>query len=323
MADWDVLEQLLEFKWRDVSFPVTEFETDLEQDLALHKWPNRDGAHVEATGRAPLVFSATIPFRNFIQPGTTETWQNFIAPDANGNLESGAPLYPTVFRAFFQAMATRSSGQLQHPEFGLVQCKPKSARCKWSAMRRDGCDVTASWIESLDDTVSDFQDILARPSPVSEAQVAASDVDDQIVQWDNTPVTSDASASTFSQDLARVLSSFDMATILSSQYGASIDALTKRTSSLLDRVEAASDITAWPLIASCSRLQSSLYDVKQSLLTSGQSVAIFVPPEDTTLAALAAITGSTMDDLITLNAALVRNIRVPAGSEVRYYRKAA
>lgn len=323
MADWDVLEQLLEFKWRDVSFPVTEFDTDLEQDLTQHKWPNRDGAHVEATGRAPLVFNATIPFRNFISPGTAETWASFVAPNANGDLEAGAALYPTVFRAFFQAMATRSSGVLQHPEFGPIQCKPKSARCKWTAQRRDGCDVTASWIESLDDTVADFQDILARPSPVSEAQVAASDVDSQIVEWDNTPVTGDGVPTTFTQDVAKVLSTFDMATIVSSQYGASIDALTNRVATLLSRVEAANDITAWPLISSCSRLQSSLYDVKATLLTSGQGVAIFVPPEDTTLAALAAITGSAMDDIITLNASLVRGPVVPAGSQVRYYRKAA
>jgi hypothetical protein len=320
MADFDVLEQLLEFKWRDVSFPVTDFDTDLEQDLAPHKFANRDGAHVEATGRAPLVFSATIPFRNFISPGANETWSIGTASSYSiGN----QPLYPTVFRAFFQAMATRSGGILQHPEFGPIQCKPKSARCRWTSQRRDGADVTASWVESLDDTVADFQDILARSSPISEAQVACADVDDQIVQWDNVAVTNDGISTTFSQDVARVLSTFDMATILSSQYGASIDALSNRVLTLLQRVQVANDITAWPLVSSCSRLQSSLYDVKLTLLTSGRAVNTFVPQEDTTLAALAAITGSSMDDIIKLNTGLARSVRVPAGTNVRYYRKAA
>lgn len=320
MANFDVLEQLLEFKWRDVSFPVSEFDTDLEQDLVQHKWPNRDGAHVEATGRAPLAFSAIIHFRNFILPGINETWN--IGTETSYSI-GNQPLYPTVFRAFFVAMATRSSGVLQHPEFGPIRCKPKSARCKWTSQRRDGCDVTASWIESLDDTVSEFQDILARPSPIAESQVASADVDSQIVEWNNPAVTADSSSTSFSQDVAKILSTFDMATIVSSQYGASLDALTNRTLTLLQRVEAANDITAWPLISSCSRLQSSLYDVKLQLLTTGRDIATFTPQEDTSVGALSVLTNTSATDLIVLNASLARAPRVPAGTVVRYYRSKA
>lgn len=320
MPSFDVLEQLLEFKWRDVSFPVTEFDTDLEQDLVQHKWPNRDGAHVEATGRAPLVFSATIPFRNFILPGPHETW-NIGSPTtfSIGN----QPLYPTVFRAFFVAMAKRTSGVLQHPEFGPIQCKPKSARCKWTAQRRDGCDVTASWIESLDDTVSDFQGILARPSPIAESQVASADVDSQIVEWDNVAVTSDSSTTTFSQDVAKILSTATMAQIVSSSYGAAVDALTNRVVTLLQRVEAANDITAWPLIASCSRLQSSLYDVKLQLLTTGKDVATFTTQEDSSVGALSFLLNTAPSDLVILNPSIARGPRVPGGTVVRYYRAKA
>jgi len=314
MADqiFDVLEQLLEWKWRDVSAPTSEFDTEIDQDLVQHKWPNRDGAHVEATGRAPLMFTATLHFRNFIIPGLSETWN-----------AGGAVLYPTVFRNFFQAMATRSSGPLQHPEFGLIQCKPKSAKCKWLASRRDGCDVTAAWIESLDDTVSDFKDILARKSPEPLAFVASADIDEQVIEWDNPPVTDDGLPTTFSDDVQSILNAYDIATIVSAQYGAKIDSVLYRVQSLEDRVSAANDVTAWPLISSCERLKGALYDLKVLLLTSEQNVQTITLQADTTLAALTAITGGDISDLITLNPALASTLIVTAGTTVRYYQPLA
>src|SRR5947208_3808040 len=114
-------------------------EMDLEQDHAEHRWPDRDGAHVEATGRAPLVFSAKAIFRNGISTGRAENW------------ESGK-LYPDAYRAFIDAAADRTSGPLQHPEHGTVTCKLRSARVTWDANKRDGCDVACVWVETSEPT---------------------------------------------------------------------------------------------------------------------------------------------------------------------------
>lgn len=305
---FDVLENLLECQWRNISFPISDFSTSLEQDLVKHTWPNRDGAHVEATGRAPLTFSATLHFRNFIIPGLNETWIQ--------------PLYPTVYRDFFVAMSTRSSGQLQHPEFGLIQCKPWKAETKWLSQRRDGCDVTASWIESLDDTVSDFQDILARPSPVALAQVSSVDLDTNIGQWDNAPVTSDGSSVTFTQQVNQILGAFDTATLVSSQYAAAIDSVVYRVQSLESRVDAASDITAWPIVSSCERLIGALYDLKTQLLTTGRDIATLTLQDDSSFGALTVITGNSINDLMTLNTAYLVGPIIESGSVVRYYKAA-
>jgi hypothetical protein len=307
----DVLEQLLELKWRDVSTPSYDFDLDLEQDHVDHKWPDHDGAHVEATGRAPLIFSATIPFLNSVQPGLSETWNT-------GN----QALYPTVFRAFFVAMATRSSGILQHPEFGDIQCKPRSAKCKWAAQRRDGCIVTATWKESLDDTVRQFQDVLARKSPVPEAQVAAQDLDEQIADYGNPLVTFDGDTTSYIDDISTITSAFDAVTLAQYQAGGYVDHVLYRVQALEDRVSAANDVTAWPLVTSCERMKSSLYDMKLLLLTSDRDVLNLTTEQDLTLGMLAVITGASITDLLDLNPRLAAKPVVSAGTKVRYYKAA-
>ena len=131
---------------------MTQFSTSLAHDQVVHKWADRDGAHVEATGRQPLQFRAAIPFKNAVLPGPGETWGNLF-------------LYPDTFRLFLTAFATRTSGILQHPELGPLRAKPHAAEFMWAANVRDGCDCTATWTESFDDTVTEFQDVLARKSP--------------------------------------------------------------------------------------------------------------------------------------------------------------
>ena len=97
---------LLEFRWRDVSFPTTEFTTELRQDLAIHKLVDRDGAFVEGTGRAPLQITARVACLNGLDAGPNEHWQR--------------PLYPYTWRKLFEACADKSTGTLQHPELGPI-----------------------------------------------------------------------------------------------------------------------------------------------------------------------------------------------------------
>jgi DNA circularisation protein N-terminus len=307
----DVLSQLLELQWRDVSMPAYDFDLDLEQDLIQHKWPDHDGAHVEAVGRAPLVFSASIPFLNNITPGPNETW------DYDNQV-----LYPTVFRQFFIAMSDRRSGILQHPEFGYIQCKPRSAKCKWAAQRRDGCIVTASWVESLDDTVKQFQHIITSKSPVSASQAAASDLDSQIADYGNPLVTSDGDTTSFTDDMVTILSAFDAVTLAQYQAGGYIDHVLYRVQALEDRVNDAADVTAWPLVTSCERMKSALYDLQLAILEGDQDVLTITTKQDLTLGKLCVLTGSNITDLLNLNPRLASQPAVPSGTTVRYYKAA-
>jgi hypothetical protein len=306
----DLLAQLFELKWRDVPVPCIDFRTEIVHDQVQHEWPDRDGAHVEATGRKALVHRATIPFFANMSPGLSETWNT-----------GGAVLYPTVFRNFHIAFTTRTSGPLQHPEFGLIQCKPGHATEHWAAKRRDGCLVEASWIESLDDTISDFQDILARKSPVPLAYVASGDLDAQLGEYDN-PSLDPGDTTSFTDDIVAVTSAVDAATLVSSSAAGKINAVIYRVQSLQDRVIALNDSTAWPILTSCDRLKGALFDMRTGLLTGGKAILYYRTPVDTTLPALVVPTRSNIVDLLTLNPRLAAGPVVPANTVVRYYKLA-
>ncbi len=302
----DLLEQLFELKWRDVAMPCTDFGTDIEHDQVSHEWPDRDGAHVEATGRKPLVHHASIPFRSNLSPGLAETWN-----------AGGAVLYPTVFRQFLIAFSTRTTGPLQHPELGIITCKPKACHIRWQAKRRDGCDVQATWIESLDDTVTEFQDILASKSPVPAAVVASIDLDAQLTTY-HSGLLADPSFS-FEDAIIAITTAFDAASLISSQAAGQINRVLYRLQRLQDRIQAAGDVTAWPITNSCLRLQDALNGMQARLLAGGKTVFYHRTQVDTTLPALVPVTNTSVTDLLTLNPRLAAYATVPALTVVRYY----
>jgi hypothetical protein len=63
--------------------------------------------------------------------------------------------------------------------------------------------------------------------------------------------------------------------------------------------------------------------VKLQLLTTGQNIAVFTTQQDSTVGALSVLLNTSPSDLIILNASIARGPRVPAGTDVRYYRAKA
>ncbi len=302
----DVLSQLLEFKWRDVSFPVTQFSTSLAHDQAVHKWPDRDGAHVEATGRQPLQFRASIPFKNGISPGNSETWGKLF-------------LYPDTFRNFLVAFATRTSGNLQHPELGPIRCKPHTAEMQWGANSRDGVDVQATWIESLDDTVTEFQDILARKSPVAELTLQGDQLDGQVTDYKNPLLPPSARAFSFVDAIRKVTKSFNAISLASYKYGGYINHVAYKAQLLEDAVLRIRDNSAWPIVTSCERMRATLHDAKKLQIAGDRLVGTFTIPKDATLASLLIPTRTSPTDLLTLNPTLGRSAVILKGTIVRYF----
>lgn len=304
MADSpSVFEQLLEYAWRGISFPVAEMEVDLEQDHAEHRWPDRDGAHVEATGRAPLVFHARALFRNGIAPGKAEKW---------------GVLYPTTFRQFIVAAADRTSGPLQHPEFGTITCKLRSAKMRWEANKRDGCDVDCTWVETFDPT-SDLASILAAPSPIASVLLFATDLDAQLTQI-TPPITQPAFEPSFADAIRGIQAISDQASLLAKQTTGSVAHIQYRVQSLSDSIAALRDNTLWPAQQSCQHLLASLNDIAKVIATpGGKRISQYLTPAPTTMAALAATLRQSISDLILLNPVLPSLPTVQANVIVRYY----
>lgn len=307
-----MFESLLELRWREVSFPYVELTTELRQDLAPHKFADRDGAHIEGTGRAPLQITARVPCLVGIDAGPNEHWQR--------------PLYPFTWRKLFEACAQRGSGTLQHPELGDITCKLETMRTRWEANVRSGVYVDITWIES-DDTGIDLDQDLAQPSPLASIQAAANDLDTYLATFDPSqiPQFPPVLASGFDDLVQGIRGAVDQTTLLQAQFGGKIAHVLYEAQTVEDSLSRAVNQNAlnWPLVDACERAKSAAYDLKKLLLTKGRPVAFYKVPKDSTLAQVAASIPAAVGDLITLNQAYVASPLITAGSVVRYYRQAA
>jgi prophage DNA circulation protein len=318
-----LFEQLLPFQWKSVPVPTSKFTMALRHDLVQHKYPGRDGANVEDTGRAPYHFTASIPFLNGTVPGKGETW---------------GILYPTQYRLFMSVAAKGATGILVHPEFGEVACKLESCETVWSAERRDGVVVECSWLETI--IPGDTVDLVnSRPSPVASVLLGALDLDAQLgtitPPFPKQPVyTPDFAAS------MRSLTAVADSVTLASQRGlASLGGVFYRLNTLqnaIDNAQAAPattvraivspDTTAaarrallWPMKNTLEQFRGAANDLKQVLATSGKQVKTYITQIDMTLAAIAQNVGAPVADVIALNPAACASAVVPRATTIRYY----
>ncbi len=298
----DLFEQLLAFKWRDVEFPVTKMRVSLAHDLIEHKYWGVDGAHVEATGLAPLRFSATIPFTNGIVPGKNERW---------------GPLYPETMRALLAAFADKTTGFLQHPELGSIPCKAERIEFDWSGEHRGGCDCEVSWVETLEDVSANF----FAPSPVQDITLAALDLDASDADIRKLAPTLPKYETSFA-DLARSLQSIgDTFTLLANTTAGKINSIIYRVEQVEDSVDRAKSALTWQAKKNIEKVKERAHDLQANILKKEERfIKLYNVPGDTTIAGLLAqLPDSTISDIVRLNPALMHNAIVSKGTVVRYY----
>ncbi len=299
----ELFEQLLPCKWRDVEFPVTVVKMSLAHDLVEHKYWGLDGARVEATGLAPMRFTASIPFINGIVPGRGERW---------------SVLYPNGMREFLAAFADKKTGFFQHPEFGLIPCKPERLEFTLSGDHRGGMECEASWIETLED--DDVANLIGE-TPIQDIELAALDLD-----------ASDADLKALAPDLpeykgtladlARGIQAIaDTATILEMTTMGKLDSLVYRAENIGDSVDRAKSALTWQATNSLERIKAHALKLRENLLKDeSRDIALYFVPGDTTLAGLLPqLAGAKLGDVIKLNPELMRSAIVPKGATVRYY----
>lgn len=308
-SDYNALyAALLGFAWRTIGFPVTEFDTDLRQDIVIHKFADRDGAHVEGTGRAAIQVTAHIPFINGLRAGANETWSR--------------PLYPYTWRQFFSACAESGSGTLVHPELGPLTCKLQSFKTTWSGGARGGPSGIAVWIES-DDTGDDLDNALSTPSPLAQVAGAAADLDAAMTSVDPKIVPHlPTFPTTFGDLVNQIKGAIDQVSLLENQYGGQVNSVFYQAQTLEDALNMAGNRSAlnWPMFQAAEQMKSAAYDLQQTLLTKGKTVGLYTVQGDQSLSQVASKLSANLADIMTLNTALVQNPIVLDGTVVRYYR---
>ncbi len=306
MSIEQMFKELLPFKWAFCSFPVSEMSIDLSQDIAEHKYWGKDGARLEATGRAPLVFTAKIPFRNGIFPGRGEQW----APSI---------LYPDGYRAFLSAMADRTTRELQHPELGVIKCKPVSCKTNWSGGRRDGVDVDATWKETTEDGE---ESAIERDSPAT-GYVEAGELDGHLSSAELRKLAPKMPA--YTPDLAdtmRSIASFgDTISVFQKRATGRIDSLAYKVDRIAESMEGARNALTWPVDLAAMRLADSLTRLRKELVASGRALVLYTVPVASTLGAIAPQLGVPIEELLRLNPHLGRSLTVRGGRVVKYFAK--
>jgi hypothetical protein len=324
MSGEDVLSGLLPFAWKGVYFPSAAFRVRLKQDVAMHDYADRDGAHVEGTGRAALEFSARIPFINGID----------LSPAEAGVLQ---PVYPVAFRKFLEVAADRSRGDLQHPELGRIKARLLELDTDWSAQTRGGVMVDVTWVEDTDKP-SDLESLLLNPSPAQALAEAASDLDAQmdaaLENLRTKNIDRDLAVFAMVQGLRETELkdlSFSEATRRLQGIGDSIESTNRRTAAVVDAIEfRAKNIGAslkragahpvyWPIQHAAQRMEAAAIDLKASLGTKKRRIGLYVVAAPSTAPSIAQDLGVKLGDVLSLNPTLAGGPVVLRGTKVRYY----
>lgn len=310
----DLFAQLKEFQWKGVGVPVVETGFDLRQDLVVHKYADRNGAFVEGVGRHPMEITALIPFLNTIYSAKSETWAQ------------GA-LYPYQLRLFLRACMDGTSGTLQHPEFGPLNCKVELVHGDWKSTVTQGIWVHAKWVESDDTQADQLGQDLSAASPVGDLVASADDLDDQIAQFVGAyPGAFPPMQYSFDSLVSAVVGVIDTPSLLAQEYQgrvANIVAQANRVEDALGSVGAASPLN-WPMFQNCERLKASAYALAaQPAVAQKRPTGTITIQKDSTLAQLIAQTNSDAGDFIQLNYRLVGQPVVPTGTVVQFYLAAA
>jgi prophage DNA circulation protein len=301
----DFFNGLLEFSFRGVSFPSTDFRVGLRHDLAKHAYPGRDGAQMEATGMAPLEFSANIPFYNHIAAGKGENWP------------SGA-LYPGVYRKFIMACADKTTGELQHPEFGKINVKTESCESHWDATKRGGVTVSVTWIETLVDEKCPKS--FSNPSAGASAISAAVDLDTMVTQIDKTTIPKLAGYKpTFADSIRSLQAVADQTGIVARRVAGRVDKVIYAIGTLEDAIKGAASAYYWPVRQNIERLKDALRTLERERQSVSRTTRVYVPAQSATLAAISLEIPAPLSDLMRLNKPLLTRAIVPAQSRVFYF----
>lgn len=300
-----MFEQLLPCKWRDVHIPISRIRVGIEQTLARHGYVGVDAESIEGTGRASMAIEALIPFYNGIVPGKAEKWMH-------------GQLYPFGFRAFLAAFLDRRDGQFQHPELGIINCKPHTLEFVLDPMRRDGVEVVATWLETLDDEnaagfSAEVSPVQHDPSPAFNLDTRPRDIRGLASEYQPPAFTE-----TFESALNKLSGFFDRGTTAATLLAGKKRQILFRIERVEDSVKRAKTPILWPVQDSIDKVRDTLL----SLAPGGSSrrkVSRFKTSGPTDLSSLAIRLAQKVDDLIALNPNLLSQPEIGSGVFVRYY----
>lgn len=305
-SDLDVARKLLTPRFRGVAFHCGGWEFGLEHDHAQHKFQDRDGGLIEATGRAPSSFSFTAYFRNGI------------ATAANG--EPGlddVEQYPQNWRKFVAACTNRSTGDLVHPELGTLKVKCKSCKTTFDPAKRDGVDVQVEFVESpVED--EELSALLKQQSPMGAALAEARVLDNATGNISPVPEYPESLSPNALESIKQLSGAFAQFKAglgnIAAQFDAVVNAIGELRDSISDAGQESAD--AYKAIASCDKLVVALVEAASGASTKAKPVTQATVNDTATPDTVAGFFGTPLDDFLRMNPAVADKSFIDGGTQV-------
>lgn len=299
-ASLDVLADLRELEWRGIKVPCTANSIKGGHSLVEHNQYGVMGGEQESCCRKSAHFSFTIPFRN--------------------GITGYGVLYPTLFRTFWNACLDPTTGDMIHPEFGLIDCKVGDWDVKYNPNARDGCDFDVTFAETIERGMGLEG---AAPSPITTA-IALADTLEKLGPAVNIPEFDNSTGTTLKGALnkikgAMLLAQMSMASLLS-DIGSTIDGV----NSMIDFASSLTDPAAWPVVSAAKGIVSALLELANTIgaVSTKKKVEIKYTTSDASPTLVASQFGIGLEDLLRANPSLATLDPVPAGTMVFVISKA-
>jgi hypothetical protein len=306
----DELNKLLAFCWKGIYFPTINISTDVTRDVVEHKYPNRDSARLEDTGRNPIIVKAQCVFVNTINPGIGDGWKK-------------GTLYPDVYRKFLLTSFENTTGILTHPFIGNIQCKLLSISSNIDSKFRGGEIVNATWketifSENIDDTLQSIK------SSLNEASQSAQYIDDSFAKLKPDPKKlglQGAQKDSLVDTLNKIKAAIDTGTTFSQSVLASFDKINYQCNSIIAAIKRQNDVFLSVLNSNVYKLKSCNQDLKKETLTNNKNaIGIYLPTTPMTWSSLSKLLNNTIEELAKLNASMIKKPTV-SNITVYYYKK--
>lgn len=293
----DILAHLLPLKWRGIEVPCTVNDVDVNHNLVEHNQYGVSGGEQENTCRKSARFSFHCLFR--------------------AGIAGYKNLYPTTFRDFWNACCDRTTGPLQHPEFGLIDCKVASFKIAYEPTKRDGLDLDVVFVETIEKGIS--VDLTAA-SPITYAVWLAGDLE-TISTFIEVPEYDDGSGLTLKEALAKIKGTISLAGMSVSNMLSDIQSSINAVNGMLDMLNTSTDVKSWEAIDILKQIESSLEMTaeKAATLTTNKTIEIKNVAVGGIPSVVASQFAMSIEDFYKLNPMLAIYDTIPVGLQVFVY----
>lgn len=304
----DIFSKTTEVSFRGISFPVSSFKSSFTQDMAVHKFPNQDGAIIENTGRNPAEFSITAPMFAGLWKGPNETWEN---------------LYPDTFIKLINACNDPTPGTLVHPMLGMWNVCLKDLQTSMEATKRNGEEISMNFIETII-VAKDQEDARnLENTALSSAVANASAIDAQLYGANKNAallaVLNKQKVTLPSSNFSTIVSLIDRASLAQKQFVGKINNARSQITRIKDALDRANDTSTAQMKILFDNLSADLETINLNILSS-RKIKLHLTRVPTTLAGLSKSLDASLEDLGNLNPQFLKQIQIPVRSVIRYYK---